>query len=192
MNDDHFISGFADELVTKEAAHPMLASVTRGGTMLGRKVRGMMSRATKRGRRKKYRLKKKAEDKLQLPKPVQQTMESKPGFAPPKPLTPAPKPNRAVGQAKPMPSTGQEVQPMGKLSAAAGETIKKVLEQAHPDSEVHKARTGGAQVLNQGAEDSERYGHAGEEYGGGIGNFKGKKAPVFTDKVNPTDMPGAF
>jgi hypothetical protein len=29
-------------------------------------------------------------------------------------------------------------------------------------------------------------------YGGGIGNLGGKKAPAFTDKVNPTDAPSAF
>ena len=31
-----------------------------------------------------------------------------------------------------------------------------------------------------------------DKYGGGTGNFEGKQAPPFTDKVNPTDMPQAF
>lgn len=35
-------------------------------------------------------------------------------------------------------------------------------------------------------------GMGGPMYGGGLGNLGGKKAPKFTDKVNPTDAPGAF
>lgn len=31
-----------------------------------------------------------------------------------------------------------------------------------------------------------------DQYGGGLGNFEGKTAPKFTDKINPTDTPGAF
>jgi hypothetical protein len=44
----NFLNGFADEL-TKEgaASHPLLTSVTKGGTLLGRKVKGMMNRVMK-------------------------------------------------------------------------------------------------------------------------------------------------
>jgi hypothetical protein len=44
----NFINGFAAEL-TKEgaASHPLLTSVTKGGTLLGRKVKGMMNRVMK-------------------------------------------------------------------------------------------------------------------------------------------------
>ena len=54
----HFLNGFVDEL-TKEAAHPLFTSVKKGGTLLGRKVKGMMSRAVNKGKVKKYRNKSK-------------------------------------------------------------------------------------------------------------------------------------
>jgi hypothetical protein len=143
MLDNHFMIGFTDELtLTKEAGpgHPLFASVARGGTMLGRKVRGMMSRKMKTGKRKKYRMKKKAG-------------AIKNAGAPP-------------------------------VSEKAGRNVKNVLEEAQPGAQARSARPAGGQVLEQGADDT--------RYGGGVGNFEGKQAPKFTDKINPTDTPGAF
>lgn len=55
----NFLNGFADEL-TKEAKHPLFEAVTKGGTLLGRRVKGMVSRSTKKGKVKKFRMRKKA------------------------------------------------------------------------------------------------------------------------------------
>lgn len=41
-----FITGFYNELV-KQASHPLFQTVARGGTMLGQKVRGALSRTAK-------------------------------------------------------------------------------------------------------------------------------------------------
>ena len=61
----HFLNGFADEL-TKEAAHPLFTSVKKGGTLLGRKVKGAMARAMKRGKVKVHRMRKKAAPSARL------------------------------------------------------------------------------------------------------------------------------
>lgn len=110
---NNFLNGFADEL-TKTAAHPLFTSVTKGGTLLGKKVRGMMTRATQASR--KPRMKKKAGAAL------------------------------------------EKCDPKGICK-------------------------GGKHGCGKGA---------GDKYGGGTGNFEGKQAPAFTDKINPTDTPGAF
>lgn len=186
MLDDHFLVGFADELtLQKEAAHPLFSSITRGGTMLGRKVRGMMTRVSKRSRKPRVKnLRKKAED-LQRQVPMKQPNVGKElskrmvGKPPAKPAIGTPPPRKAIGT--------EPARTMGKMGAAAekaGRTVKNVLEQATPDAEAHRGTDDGSQVLTQGADDP--------RYGGGMGNFKGKKAPAFTDKVNPTDLPRAF
>ena len=95
----NFLNGFVDEL-TKEAGggHPLFTSVKKGGTLLGRRVRGMMARAMEAGKRKSFRMKKKADA---------ETMELKPTMKPPKPLTPPP----TVGD-KPKPLKPPKPMPM--------------------------------------------------------------------------------
>lgn len=45
-----FIHGFYDEL-TKQASHPLFQTVARGGTMLGQKVRGALSRTAEKSKK---------------------------------------------------------------------------------------------------------------------------------------------
>lgn len=143
MNDNHFMNGFADEL-TKEAAHPLFKSITRGGTLLGKKVRGMMTKVKKRSKKlsKKIRFKKKAE-------------------APPLPKPPAPATGAPV----------TTVPPPVKAKAVGGPALSAGAKAVKPKSPAQPK---------------------GVQFGGGTGNFEGKQAPSFTDKINPTDTPGAF
>jgi hypothetical protein len=224
MLDNHFMIGFADELtLEKEAAHPLFSTVTRGGTMLGRKVRGMMRRAIDLGT-KKPRLRKKAQDGTVAGMGTKgTTMETKPNLgAPPKPATPPP----GQGQPKPMPmpSTGGNPQPMGtgrgvrkraadETTQRAGDAIRRVLEEASPESQARMSTGDGGQVMDTGSEDPlygcgtgkkkmvKKGGMAlvnNPQYGGGLGNLGGKKAPTFTSSTkggkvgNPTENPGRF
>jgi len=131
MTGNYFLDGFMAEL-EKEASHPLFRTVGGSQSLLGRKVRGMVSKVEDLGQRTKFRMKKKAEES----------------------------------------------------SDKAGKTIKKILEEAEGDERARVVEGEGGQVLEQGAEDT--------KYGGGLGNLGKKRAPSFTDKVNPTDMPGAF
>ena len=135
---DSFILGFADEL-TKEAGHPAFGAVARGGTLLGRKVQGMMTRALKRGRSASHKARMKKQSSAALP---------------------------------------------GKGGPEVKAAVKESKTPIHDND--------GVQKLVSGATDA-RYGSGpGMRYGGGVGNFEGKQAPAFTDKINPTDMPKAF
>lgn len=112
--------------------------------------------------------------------PRPQTMEQ---TTKPTPM-PTPKPPKPM----PMPSTGTALTPMGKsaqddseLQGAAAK-IREMLESIQ-------------QNQNPGEyTDEEEMGVDDPRYGGGPGikNFKGKVAPKFTDRFNPTDVPQAF
>jgi len=115
-----FIDAFADEL-TKQAAHPLFKTVVKGGTALGQKVRGMMTRAAKR----------------------------------------------------------------------SGKIRKKTMKKQSSESDVVKGVVAAAKG-SKDTVDKEMLGADDPRYGGGSGNFKGKQAPAFTDKINPTDTPDAF
>lgn len=204
MLNSHFLIGFADELTLEKEAG-LFSPVAKGTTALGKKVRGMMTRAYKRGMTQRFRMKKKAQ--TELPKAPQAGSSSgvkvpQPPKAQPmpakKPKTWTSAPNDAT-KGLPMPARGQQMQPMGKLGAVresvlrklsgvppvsegAGRAVKNVLDQATPSSQARRVPHG--DVLEFGANDP--------RYGGGLGNFGGKKAPKFTNKVNPTDTPQAF
>lgn len=65
-------------------------------------------------------------------------------------------------------------------SAKAGAMVKAILDEAKKPQDNYT--------------DSQQIGVDDPRFGGGKGlkNLGGKRAPAFTDKVNPTDMPGAF
>lgn len=111
--------------------------------------------------------------------PTANTMEQR--TKPPKPLTPPPAPG-INEKAKPMPSIGAPIVPMNKISAAdsAGRIVKAILEGS-------EEREGPYSDGQQIGVDDPRFGG-----GGGLKNLKGKRAPAFTDRFNPTDTPGAF
>lgn len=112
--------------------------------------------------------------------PPANTMEQR--TKPPKPLTPPPAPG-VNGKAKPMPSIGTPIVPMNKTSASAseaGRVVKALLENS-------EGREGPYSDSQQIGVDDPRFGG-----GGGLKNLKGKRAPAFTDRFNPTDTPGAF
>ena len=86
---------------------------------------------------------------------------------------------------------------MKKKAEAAGEKLQEaVLKGATKQREV----TGQAGDTVDPNDSAARYGSGtGREivegqtvYGGGLGNFEGKRAPKFNEKFNPTDMPKAF
>lgn len=190
----HFMQGFHDEL-SKQAGHPLFETVTRGGTLLGQQVRGMMRKAVRRARKlrtkarrgaglkSKLRLKKKAGDVTQtLPKPPTSNGPMQP---------PAPRPMPAPGgpQGQPMPSKPPKPIPMQKSSGApeasedAGRVLKEVLDQAQAPSQK-------GDQIPMGVTDP--------DYGAGLGNFKGRQAPSFTSSTkggkpgNPTENPDRF
>ncbi|MBW2288649.1 MAG: hypothetical protein JRG90_12585 [Deltaproteobacteria bacterium] len=107
--------------MTKQAAHPLFKTVVKGGTALGQKVRGMMTRAAKR----------------------------------------------------------------------SGKIRKKTMKKQSSESDVVKGVVAAAKG-SKDTVDKEMLGADDPRYGGGSGNFKGKQAPAFTDKINPTDTPDAF
>jgi hypothetical protein len=178
MLDSNFINGFATELVTeKRAAHPLNSVVSHKGGNLGRKIKGMVSRKTKLGKTKRFRMKKRAE--AAAPPDVKPPAQANtPQLPKPQAAAPAPQPTVAMpGQntePAPVPSSGP---PIGRKKLAAA-VIKKVLDEARPGTQP-RPKGLGAQVLDQGAADT--------EYGGGIGNFEGRQAKPYTDTDNPVD-----
>ena len=65
------------------------------------------------------------------------------------------------------------------VSEAAGRHLKEVIQEAEKGKQRHPTHQ-----VQIGTDDP--------RYGGGIGNLGGKKAPKFTNKMNPTDTPQAF
>lgn len=180
MLDSNFINGFADELtLEKRAAHPLISVVSHKGGSLGRKIKGMVSRKTKLGKKKRFRMRKRAEaaappdvkppaqkDTPQLPQPQQAAAPAA------QPTVPMPGQDQ---QSAPVPSSGP---PIGRSKMAAAQVIKKVLDEARPGTQP-RPKGLGAQVLDEGAADT--------EYGGGLGNFEGRQAKPYTDTDNPVD-----
>lgn len=169
----NFLHGFADELI-KEASHPLFEAVQKGGTLLGQKVKGMITRATK---GKKPQLKKKA------------------SFTDGYSIGSAAKAGRVTGP------KAMKAAPAKETDFGFGGTKKKT-----PSSHVtvgKATRLSGSGLLasskkslgsTESKTKSQKMGNnlMAPSFGGGTGNFEGKQAPPFTDKVNPTDVPQAF
>jgi hypothetical protein len=182
MLDSNFINGFATELVTeKRAAHPLNSVVSHKGGNLGRKIKGMVSRKTKLGKTKRFRMKKRAEaaapPDVKPPAQANTPQLPKPAAAVPPPQQAAPMTARP-GQNQESPPVPASGPPVGERKLAAAQVIKKVLNEARPGTQP-RPKGLGAQVLDQGAADT--------EYGGGIGNFEGRQAKPYTDTDNPVD-----
>lgn len=109
--------------------------------------------------------------------PGAQTMEQQ---KPAEQKIPVPNPPKPM----PMPSTGTSLTPMGAKTA----------EDAKGAGAVIKAMLGSSGAQAGEYTDDEQTGVDDPRFGGGKGieNFKGKKAPTFTDRFNPTDVPQAF
>jgi hypothetical protein len=217
-----FIQSFEDEL-TKQAAHPLLQSVVKGGTALGQKVKGMVTRTLDRGNKiRKKTMKKMGEERpltrvRAIPREHSKQLTIAKGRVDSDPAT--------RGKVSPRAVTAWDSSPEGRAEKAVQKRIPGV---KHPGLDRWKGMAdygtgGGAKMASDeaivqgileaakgsedavdteepGAEDTRygggkgaRYGGGlGARYGGGLGNLKGKRAPKFTDKVNPTDLPQAF
>ena len=199
----HFLDGFVDEniKIAESGGHPLFEQLSRGGTLLGQKVDGMVSRSAKRGAKARSQakrgaglkkvLKKTAETPVPGSIPKAQTMEKK---APPPVPTPAPPPTRT-----PPPT------PMPKLPGTKAIPLNKRAEEEDKDSEKKKDKAGGVleEVLRaalKGDEDKPvdaegstvPMGVDDPSYGGGKGMpFGGKQRAPWTDEHNPTDKPNA-
>jgi len=174
-----FMNALAGELSKQASRAPAAEAVKKVMRMRHAKGgAGLIERAN---------LRKSAEDMFSAPKPPKapgnsgasnaQTMESKPKVKRPQPLTPGPS-GGAGDKAIKMPSTGGQQIKMS--SAEADDLVSAMFENAEGDEGPYT--------------DEEQYGVYDPRFGGGKGlkNLGGKRAPKFTKKVNPTDMPGAF
>jgi hypothetical protein len=176
----NFLNGFADE-ITKEASHPLFKALKKGGTNLGRKVKGMVNRATK---GKKPRLKKQANmARLTDSAPVAK-MSKGPVVAGPKASKIAPKKETdfGFGGTKKTPSSNVTV---GKATAlGSGGLMASSKKSLGHTSDKAKVKKLGDKLM-------------APSFGSG-GGFGGNQAPAFTadDKDgkigNPKENPGNF
>jgi len=179
-----FFNGFTDELV-KEAGHPLFSTVTKGGTIFGKKVKGLMRRSMKKAKKVKVkmqkRLTKKSQDMTQRGQAPAPKIPRAQGMPPAAQPMPAPTTNPTKPPLAPKPAM-----PMNKSAEEdAGDALRDFLERV-----VEEAQNSADDYHAQPLED--------DKYGGGTGNFKGRQAPKFTPSTkggkpgNPTENPERF
>jgi hypothetical protein len=196
----HFLNGFAAEL-TKEAGHPLFSDTRDTRTLLGKKVRGMVSRSMSKGKVKNYRMKKKAG------------------------LTDGYSIGKGVGARVTGPKEGKKITGSGEVNLGGRARSSKGATKARPKSLMgsvtgglsfgdmpslpgQKKKTPSSQVTmgkatrlsGSGMHASSRKALGGTKYGPGKGldSFKGQRAQPFTEnddkgKIgNPTENPENF